>query len=186
MKKLNYFFLFLLITVLFSGCSEFETNQDLMNPENAPELKKAKVPIPAKCWTTTVPDFSQGTVLCIPEIAGVKVVAGGNMSGIEAHGGKLDVEKSTWKVTGCDFDDEKMEITEDIEGKHTVMNGDYFLYTGTLTASVIDGAITGTVNISGGTGKFEGGTAEVNITGFLDFGTGIATMKGEGYWDFND
>jgi len=186
MKKLNYFFLFFLIALLFSGCSEFETNQDFLNPDNDSELKKAKVPIPAKCWTTSVPDFSQGTILCIPEKYEVEVVAGGNMSGIEAHGGKLDTEKSTWKVTGCDFDYENSLIIENIEGKHTVMNGDYFLYTGTLSASVTDGAITGTVNIYEGTGKFEGGTAEVSITGILDFDTGIATMKGEGFWDFND
>jgi hypothetical protein len=79
MKKLNYFFLFVLIGVLISGCSEIETNQDLLNPGNDSELKKAKVPIPAKCWTTTVPDFSQGTVLCTPEEFEVAVVAGGNM-----------------------------------------------------------------------------------------------------------
>lgn len=186
MKKLNYFFLFVFISVLISGCSEFETNRDLLNQENAPDLKKAKVPIPAKCWTTTIPDISQGTVLCIPEMYGVVVVAGGNMSGIEAHGGKLNTEKSTWKVVSCEFDYENLRIIEHIEGKHTVMNGDYFLYTGTLSASVINGAITGTVNIYEGTGKFEGGTAEVSITGLLDFDTSIATMKGEGFWNFSD
>jgi len=186
MKKLNYFFLFFLIALLISGCSEIETNQDLLNPGNDSELKKAKVPIPAKCWTTTVPDFSQGTISCTPEELGVAVVAGGNMSGIEAHGGKLDTEKSTWEVVSCEFDEVNMKIIEHIEGKHTVMNGDYFLYTGTLSASSPDGAITGTVNIYEGTGKFEGGTAEVSITGILDFQTSVATMKGEGFWVFSE
>ena len=186
MKKLDYFFFFVLITVLISGCSEFETSRDLFDQENAPELKKAKVPIPAKCWTTTVPDFTQGTILCIPEIDGVVVVAGGNMSGIEAHGGKLDTEKSTWNVTGCDFDYENLQIVEYIEGKHTMMNGDYFLYTGALKLNVSDGTIAGVVNINEGVGRFEGGTAEVSINGVYDFETDIATMKGKGFWNFND
>jgi hypothetical protein len=184
MKKLNYFFLFVLVVVLISGCSEFETNHNLLDQENTSELKKAKVPIPAKCWTTTVPDLSNGFVLCTPAELGVKVVAGGNMSGIEAHGGKLDTEKSTWEVVSCDI--QNFQLIENIEGKHTVMNGDYFLYTGTLSASLLDGAITGTVNIYEGTGKFEGGTAEVSITGILDFQTNVATMKGEGFWTFNN
>lgn len=186
MKKLNYFFLFFMIAVLFSGCSEFETSRDLFDQENAPELKKAKVPIPAKCWTTTVPDFTQGTILCIPEIDGVVVVAGGNMSGIEAHGGKLDVEKSTWKVTGCDFDYENLLITEYIEGKHTMMNGDYFLYTGVLTLNVTNGEFSGVINIYEGIGRFEGGTAELAITGMYNFETNVATMQGEGFWDYSD
>jgi len=186
MKKLNFFFLFVFIVVLISGCSEFETNNNLLDQENTPELKKAKVPIPAKCWTTTVPDFSQGSVLCTPEYLGVEVVAGGNMSGIEAHGGKLDTEKSTWEVVSCEFDYASSQLIEHIKGKHTVMNGDYFLYTGTLSASLLDGAITGTVIIREGTGKFEGGTAEVTMSGFLDFETSIATMKGEGFWTFSD
>jgi hypothetical protein len=186
MKKLNYFFLFVLIGVLISGCSEIETNQDLLNPGNDSELKKAKVPIPAKCWLTSVPDFSHGNVLCTPESFEVAVVAGGAMKGHEAHGGKLDTEKSTWEVVRCDFDYEKMKITEYIEGKHTVMNGNYYLYEGVLSVSTVDGSIDGVVNAFGGVGKFEGGTAEVNITGFLDFDTGIATMKGEGYWNFSD
>jgi len=108
-------------------CSEFETNQDFLNPENDIELKKAKVPIPAKCWTTTVPDFSQGTVLCTPEDFEVEVIKGGWMSGIEAHGGKLDTEKSTWNVLSCEFDYVNLQVIEQIEGKHTVMSGDYFL-----------------------------------------------------------
>lgn len=186
MKKLNYFFLFFVIAVLFSGCSEIETNQDLLNPENDFEFKKAKVPIPAKCWTTTVPDFSQGTILCNPEGFEVEVLAGGNMSGIEAHGGKLDTEKSTWNVTGCDFDYENLLIAEYIEGKHTMMNGDYFLYTGVLTLNVTNGEFSGVINIYEGVGRFEGGTAEVFITGVYDFETNVATMHGEGFWVFSD
>jgi hypothetical protein len=186
MKKLNYFFLFVFIGVLISGCSEFETNQDLLSPENAPELKKAKVPIPAKCWTTTVPDFSQGTILCTPEELEVVVLKGGNMSGIEAHGGKLDTEKSTWNVTSCDFDYEKMEIAEYIEGKHTMMNGDYFLYTGILTLNVTNGEFSGVINIYEGVSRFEGGTAELAITGMYNFETNVATMQGEGFWNFSN
>jgi hypothetical protein len=186
MKKLNYFFLFVFIGVLISGCSEFETNQDLYSPENDPELKKAKVPIPAKCWTTTVPDFTQGTVLCTPEGFEVAVLAGGNMSGIEAHGGKLDVEKSIWNVTGCDFDYENLLIAEYIEGKHTMMNGDYFLYTGVLTLNVTNGEFSGVINVYEGVGRFEGGTAEVAITGMYNFETNVATMQGEGFWDFGE
>ncbi len=186
MKKLNYFFLFVFIGVLISGCSEIETNQDLLNPDNDLELKKAKVPIPAKCWLTSIPDFSQPSVLCTPEELKVDAVAGGNMSGHEAHGGKLDTEKSTWEVVSCEFDYENMEITEYITGKHTMMNGDYYNYEGALTVNTVDGAIAGVVNSYGGVGKFEGGTAEVFITGLLDFDTGIATMQGEGFWDFSD
>lgn len=186
MKKLNYFFLFVFTGVLIFGCSEMETNQDLLNPGNDSELKKAKVPIPAKCWITSVPDFSQGTVLCTPEEFEVAVVAGGNMSGIEAHGGKLDVEKSTWNVVSCDFDYGNLHVIEQIEGKHTVMSGDYFLYTGVLTLNVTNGEFSGVINIYEGVGRFEGGTAEVAITGMYNFETNVATMHGEGFWDFSD
>lgn len=186
MKKLNYFFLFFMIALLISGCSETETSQDLLIPGNDSELKKAKVPIPAKCWLTSVPDFLQGNVLCTPESFEVAVVAGGAMKGHEAHGGKLDTEKSTWEVVRCDFDYEIMKITEYIEGKHTFMNGDYYFYEGVLSVSIVDGSIDGVVNAFGGVGKFEGGTAEVHIEGTLNFETNVATMKGEGFWIFND
>jgi len=186
MKKLNYFFLFFLTALLISGCSEIETNQDLLNPEYNTELKMAKVPIPAKCRTTTVPDFSQGTISCTPEELGVAVLAGGNMSGIEAHGGKLDTEKSTWRVTGCDFDSENLQIAEYIEGKHTMMNGDYFIYTGVLTLNVTNGEFSGVINVYEGVGRFEGGTAEVAITGMYNFETNVATMHGEGFWVFSE
>jgi hypothetical protein len=77
-------------------------------------------------------------------------------------------------------------IAEYFEGRHTMMNGDYFLYTGTLKVNVTDGAIKGTVNIYEGTGRFEGGTAEVALTGVYNFETNVATMQGEGFWDFSD
>ncbi|WP_372949542.1 hypothetical protein [Mariniphaga sp.] len=186
MKKLNYFFVFFLIAFLISGCSEFETNQDFLNPENNSELKKAKVPIPAKCWITSVPDFSQGSVLCTPGELEVEVLKGGWMSGIEAQGGKLDTEKSIWNVVSCDFDSEKLLVIEHVEGKHTMMRGDYFLYTGTLSLNITNGAIAGVINVYEGVGRFEGGTAEVAITGMYNFETNVATMYGEGFWVFSD
>jgi hypothetical protein len=178
MKKLVY--LLILAFVVMLGCSREATND-----ENVFLKKKSDgfVQIPKKCWLATVPNYEAGTILCSPEIAGVEILAGGWMSGHETFGGKMITELSPWWVNGCEFDPDKMLVTQYNQGKHTMADGDYYFFDGVVTLDLRTTVCIAVVNCYGGVGRYEGATAEITLSGFYDFETNVATFNGEGWWN---
>lgn len=119
-------FFAIVFSFMLSGCTKDITTDEMV------DLKKASVPVPAKCSFTTTPDFTLGATLCTPTEMGVAICGGGWMSGHQSHGGKLVTEKSTYRVVNCEFDYLTLQASENIEGSHTVANGDSYSYTATL------------------------------------------------------
>lgn len=171
----------ILVLAIFFSCAKDSLFNENMNMEKS--INQA-VMVPAKCWFTTIPDLSQDFILCSPEDMGVALLKGGWMKGHLTHGGKLNAELSFYRVISCEFDYMTMKVTESIDGTHTAANGDYYFYTGTLTVDVTNGDLSGTVTVTGGTGRYDGATASLTITGIHNLVTNVATMTGEGLWTF--
>jgi hypothetical protein len=179
MKKLVYLLIFAF--VITSGCTK-----DSLSDENVFLKKKSTqcVIVPAKCWFTTVPDFSMGFVPCSPVEMEVALLRHGGMKGHLAHGGALITDLSYYNVLGCEFDYMNLTVTENIVGIHTVANGDCYTFTGQIQVDVTNGMLSGTVLVDGGTGRYDGATASLTLTGVHNFETNVATMTGEGLWTF--
>ncbi len=172
-------FFAIVFSFMLSGCTKDITTDEMV------DLKKASVPVPAKCSFTTTPDFTLGATLCTPTEMGVAICGGGWMSGHQSHGGKLVTEKSTYRVVNCEFDYMTLQASENIEGSHMVANGDSYHYTGLLNIDVTNGRIWGTVTVTNGTGIFSGATAELTLSGVHNLTTDIATFTCEGFWHFD-
>lgn len=102
--------------------------------------------------------------------------------GHQTHGGKLKMELSPWKVVSCEFDPVSGVMTGYIEGKNTVANGDYYLYTGVMHIEVANGMLTGTITMNDGVGKFTQVTGDLLLTGKSEMN--VATFTAEGSCTF--
>lgn len=179
MKSVFFVAMFLILAL---GCEKF-ADVTPMESEQL-ELKKGEIVVPAKCWLTTVLDPTIPFVTCVPEEYGVHIPGGGWMKGHETHGGKLKEELSTWSIPVCYLGPGPDQLTEIVEGTHTVANGDSYFYSGTLTINYVTSALTGEIDINGGTGKYEGATGHLTLTGKQNMELMMATFTGEGFWIF--
>lgn len=175
-------FFVVLLSIFALGCEKL-ADVTPMESEQL-ELKKGEIVVPAKCWFTTVLDPTIPFVTCVPEEYGVKIPGGGWMKGHETHGGKLNEELSKWNIPGCYLGPGPDQLTEIVTGIHTVANGDSYFYEGTLTINYVTGALTGEIDITGGTGKYEDATGHVTLNGTQNMELMQATFYGEGFWIF--
>jgi hypothetical protein len=156
MKTLNFFMV--LVAVIFFGFS------------NDSQSTKAGVTVPLKFDGVIIQDPSSETV-CTPigdPYPYISHSSTGWLQGNASHGGRLITEQSTWIITSCDTDFTRMINTSSIEGVNTVANGDSFFYTGTMEVNIAISShpVTLDITITGGTGRFEGVTGQVTLTGF--------------------
>jgi len=182
MKKIT---LLLILTAFLFGCEKDATlneSNDLDSEQIA--LKKAELTLKHKCWLTAVSDLTIPFTPCVPAEYNVQVPGGGWMKGHETHGGKLIMELSTWAITECYLGPGPTQLTEMVEGTHTVANGSYYHYSGTLTVDFTNGDLTGEIDLLGGSGKYEGVTGHLTISGKQNFETLVATFTGEGFLIF--
>lgn len=171
MKTLMY--LFAIVMLLFAGCAK-----DEMFDENSGnlELKKAKVPIPMKAEFCMTPNMEAGFILIDgldPASPDSYLPKEGWISGNATHMGKVIMEKSPTTFISAAVT--QMGVKTVSEGKITAANGDYYLFIAT-SYSMPDKTFTGDVWMYGGTGKFEGMTGSVVMTGQMPCWTGEGTM----------
>jgi len=169
MKSLIYLLTFAL--VLLSGCAK-----DILNDENA-DLKKATVPIPMKAWfcSTPNPDLPPIHIANLPDVPGNYFPGGGFISGHATHCGEVIASKSPSVIKQIYFDvahyiaTGEMRIVMKNEGRITAANGDSYRFKSTAYVSMADKienmTFTGPVYMDDGTGKFEGMTGTVEMTG---------------------
>jgi hypothetical protein len=187
MKTLVY--LFAIAMLLFAGCAKDEMFDDNMNN---PELKKAKVPVPMKIDYCGTSDWSEGSIdygdptTALP----IKMI----VSGKATHMGKFNSEKSYWLV-------EVYEPREDSDGIPYIFqsgtgflvgaNGDNVNYNWWVNAALTDLDFIGELKLQGGTGKFEGCSGTIHITGTVDIDynenppTVTICCAGDGFMEFN-
>jgi hypothetical protein len=177
-----------LLVILLAGC---ERENKFFEPEEIPDgyfnldLKKAEISKQHKGWFTTQADFSKPFTICAPAEYGVELPGSGWMEGHETHGGKLVTELSTWTITSCYLGPGPSELTEIVEGKHTLARGDYYVYHGSITVDSTNGHLEGEIFITSGTGMYENVTGYVKLDGLQNFKTLQATFTAVGYMNFS-
>jgi len=180
MKKLCY--LLMLAAVMLTGCAKDPMNEETIDLKE----RKAEKRIPKICWLSTIPNYSLGTILCMPEELGAEMIAGGWMQGHESYGGKLRSEECPWVVNSCELNYKTMVVTFFSEGMHTLANRDYYFFNAENTLNLADGSMVCQVSCYGGVGRYENATAEITLTGSYNFETNVATFSGRGYWVFSE
>ena len=120
------------------------------------------------------------------------ISAGGPITGNATHVGLIQEVPSFWKVDSIGFNfvnigtEEELEmvpvsIIEYIGGEIHSANGDYYTYKGEAVVSLVgEPVLSGEMRFTGGTGRFEGVSGSIQLSGTADFETGSATFKGNG------
>lgn len=172
----------MLASVMLAGCAKDPVSEEAVELKDQMTGKR----IPKICWLSTIPNFSAGTILCMPEDLGIGIIAGGWMQGHETYGGKLISDECPWHVNSCEINLETMVVTFYTQGMHTMANRDYYFFNAVNTLSLVDGAMVCQVSCYGGVGRYENATAAITLNGSYDFETNVATLSGRGYWVFNE
>ena len=121
------------------------------------------------------------------------ISAGGSITGNATHVGLINAELSYWNVTDVGFSktfitviteegpvDIPEYITEYIEGEIHSPVGDHYNYEGEAIIHVPTLVLTGEMRFMGGTGRFEGVSGAISLSGTANFAEGSATFKGNG------
>jgi len=128
--------------------------------------------LPFKASFSTIPDAPQ------PIGEGLEVSLGGLISGNGTHVGRINASESRYFVTGLDLSGDL--FTQTIAGSIAAANGDAYTYTGVASISLTNGSLTGTMDFTGGTGRFEGVSGSIVIRGIANPVTSEASFTGEG------
>jgi hypothetical protein len=196
MKK---YFLILALFLVASGCEKV----NLEGPDTlpAPGLGRQKAEIPEVSTPFTASFRTSGEPTFIAE--GLALVLGGSISGQATHVGLLQ-EGSTWDyyfpvesggyvklsdlLTTLDYEEipallsvlEQETIQLPLGGTIHSANGDYYTYFGFVEVVRDTGLLTGIMNFTGGTGRFEGVTGAITLNGWADIALGEAAFRGVG------
>jgi hypothetical protein len=156
MKTLRILLVFVAVTLLgFSIDSQTGGNAFLKKGT------KEGVVVPLKFKGVIIPNLSAVRTSCS---GGGDHARYGNVQGNQTHGGVLITEESTYEIINCST----VGYTNyaQITGKNTVANGDYYNYTCNMTIDLATGFVKLDINISGGSGRFEGVTGNAVLTGY--------------------
>ena len=104
----------------------------------------------------------------------------GHLKGNQTHGGALITEESTYEIISCNT--AGYTNYSQVTGRNTVANGDYYNYTCNMTIEITTGFVRLEINISGGSGRFEGAMGNAVLTGY--HGLTDIPISGEGTLTF--
>ena len=168
--------LLVLVAVMFSGFSKDS------------QRSEAGVNVPIKFEGVILLNPSVETV-CTPTgdpYPEIKHSRTGWLQGHQSLGGRLITEQSTWIIFSCETDFTNWINTSYIEGVNTVANGDSYSYTCimlTYLADLDNIEISLSVNVTSGTGRFEGATGQITLFG-INNGSGSIPVSGWGSLTF--
>lgn len=176
------------ITLCAFGCSE--SVQPAAEAEAIQGAKKKAekskiVTIPVHGKVTTIPDITKPFLTCLPVDFNVKVPREGTCTGHSVMTGVFVQEESSFKTNLC-----RVELSEEgipvIYAESDVVitgnRGDKKSITSYMRINVVNFVVTGYNEVTGGTGRFEGASGEINIVdGRFDPETGQVSWKEEGY-----
>jgi hypothetical protein len=147
------------------GCQKDIQNE---KDENAPEMLKygavpggVKKPIKVAFYSMVFPG---NPVKCMPDGANFYLPAGFYVGGTSSHTGQVQIMKSPFTIVACGFTG-PTELMMTGNGIITAANGDEYYYTATSYSNMTNLTFTGPVVVNGGTGRFEGCTGELTMTG---------------------
>ncbi len=188
MRKL---LLLIALPLLVAGCEK----DPLLGggPENKPGFERNETDLGAvhKPFSATFTTLPGGDTLKLDD--DFSISAGGSITGNATHVGLINAELSNWKVTNVGFSDTLVNlgndedpvylpeyITEFIEGEIHSPAGDHYNYKGEAIIHVPTLVLSGEMRFEGGTGRFEGVSGAISLSGTANFAEGSATFKGNG------
>ncbi len=187
MKSLKFVVIALFLPFAFA-CTE-ETLAPEASSDDLVQLRDRDVrTVPYKFTMEIFSDASSDAV--VVTCVGLPTYRDGFTSGRSTHTGQFRTEESTWTLIGCEPVSETVVIFY-VDGIMAAANGDTYSYTGAFTSDLGTGEVYGEVDITGGTGRFEGvtgyvdciGKSELDLTQFpLFFRT---KFTGEGYLQYD-
>lgn len=138
------------------------------------ETKKGVV-VPLKFNGVIIPNPNAQKTDCSGTLA-ISHARYGNLKGNQTHGGELITEESTYEIISCST--AGYTNYSQVTGKNTVANGDYYIYTCNMTIDLATGFVRLEINISGGSGRFEGAMGNAVLSGY--HGETDIPVSGEG------
>jgi len=180
MKKI---FISFSAVLLLNACQKEVKSDTMLQEEFASKIQtqKAMITRPMQVDFYSNPDITVPPVQCIPQQFGNVFVGGGMfIHGNAAHVGLIDSENSWGRTQYCQFGPAPYQLTTRSMGQIAAANGDLLYFSSNELTSVIDGAFTGVVTITGGTGRFTDATGSVDIHGTVNFQSGIVSWTGIG------
>lgn len=174
------------LLLIYSGCSKEESGdlilEDLVNSQEMADggsLKGASadktVTIKAFARLSAIGDPSFPRVTCIPADWGLTLPGGGNISGVVTFQGRINEELSTYVIDDCMFTG-PTQLVVNGHGVMTGMNGDSYNFITTYDYDLASLTFTGTVDLTDGTGRFEG------ASGHFDMYDGVVNPEGANSW----
>lgn len=172
MKNLVPFALFLM---LFASCQQAD---EIISPETSSQIvQRSQQARPFHAVLSGALNLNSAPTACSGDIP--LALLDYFISGNATHLGLLNTDLSILHHDDCDLSLVTMLLTTGVSGQLAAAGGDLVYYTGEdvinvfnlLTGSGPNGPITGTWTITGGTGRFEGASGSVMISGLVDFTT---------------
>lgn len=184
--KLSRLILTVTMIFIFAACAKDE----MLDQSNNLKLKKAKVAIPFKGDFSAVPDMESSLwLLPIPGLdpedpasyLHTRMIVSGNCT----HLGNIDSEKSFYVFETYEliFEGEEPFLSLTGSGHLVGANGDSVDLTWWSKGSLLTIDYFGEMEITGGTGKFEGCSGSTDMKGIMDDKTNTWTL--EGTMEFN-
>lgn len=184
MKKLS---VIILSTVVFLACSKNSDQVAKADNEIVSQSAQVTRSISGQFQATVNPDPSIPPMPCTGDLPGLAAPAY-FLHGSSTHLGEVIWQQSTLQHTSCNLSFATRQLTTSVSGQFAASNGDLLYYTGNDVIDVTNlllgngqpGTIQGTWTITGGTGRFEGVSGSITISGSVDFATLTFSFNGNG------
>ena len=186
MKKLT---VIILSALFFTACSK---ESDILLADNAKtgitssgNLRQNERPFKGSFFTSIDPDPSNTPLVCS---GGFPIPGRLLVHGNATHLGELIWQESTLQHSSCALNTTTLVLTTVVTGQLTASNGDRIFYSGNdvidvsnlLTGNGPTGTIAGEWTITGGTGRFQGASGSITISGSVDFTTIVVSFEAIG------
>ena len=172
--------LVLVAGMVFTACMKEESlPPSISNEANGITQEKAMVTRPMMVNFYATPNQTLPPVPCVPA-PNVFVAGGLIIHGTATHIGLVNPANSFGTVLNCNMGPQPFELSTQQTGQVAAANGDLLYYSSTEVINVINGTVTGVVNLTGGTGRFMGASGSVNVQGTVNLQTGFAQWTGTG------
>jgi hypothetical protein len=176
----NLLIIFLLI---FSAC-----NKENVVEDEYLRLKNAGLDIQLDLSFSGKPDWTAPKVACTP---GDMILLPGKIwiSGSTELLGTFDNTKSYMTTTACELIDANT-LKENFEGKIFTRDGDYFNASGIVlvdisnSTSTLNAPVIGNLKVNDGSGKFEGVSGSIILSGTVDLTSVTMVWSGDGLFAY--
>ena len=145
-------------------------NEDLQAEELLKSAKAGEtITIKAYARLFAIHNEDMPYITCIPEEYQLKMHSSGFAGGYTTLLGKVNLDSSPWYRENCMLGPGPTEVTVDGYGQVMGAHGDMYNYEMQYVADLAQMTFTGSLEVTGGTGRFEGASGHFDLyNGVLD------------------